>query len=538
VALEVWHLEGGERGRRESFAGATVRIGSGPGSDLHLPGAAGVLPDHAEIVQEGGRVYLRPKGAVRLNGRLAGEAVLKDGDLLELGDDVHLRIRLVTDGAQEFETLLARAPTPAHPAPVVPARLWHGRLGAAVTVLFALILVGGPYLAAPHRPKEELAQTLARERRLQEALRARQEEAYTQRMKDLGGELRSLERRMADRTEVDARVGEVKRAVAEVESNVLERVSSELEASAAPRPELDAVREAVRRLEEQDAAAGRLIRTYGPSVCLVEGSYGFGKMKKGEWRFLREISQELVKDLDLQSDKVPLTMDEDGPVFQVQYTGTGFLVDAQGLVLTNRHIAEPWWKNDSAEQLINEGYEARFLHLRAYFPGHASAFEFDLSGTLLSETTDLALLRFQPEGPMPPALKLADPKTVMPGRRVLLLGYPSGLDALIARTEEEFARSITHDGGAEPTAVLDALAERGLVRPLPTQGFVSDVLADKLLFDAPTAVGGSGGPLLDMDGRVVAINYGILKAFSGANFGVPAHHAVELLQRAAEQKDD
>jgi S1-C subfamily serine protease len=61
---------------------------------------------------------------------------------------------------------------------------------------------------------------------------------------------------------------------------------------------------------------------------------------------------------------------------------------------------------------------------------------------------------------------------------------------------------------------------------------VGDVLDDKILFDAPTAVGGSGGPLVDLEGRVVAVNYGILKAFSGANFGVPVSRAEALLARA------
>ena len=70
------------------------------------------------------------------------------------------------------------------------------------------------------------------------------------------------------------------------------------------------------------------------------------------------------------------------------------------------------------------------------------------------------------------------------------------------------------------------------MRPLPTRGHISDLVAGKLLFDAPTAVGGSGGPLFNLAGRVVAVNYGILKSFRGANFGVPVLHAHALLAKA------
>ena len=73
------------------------------------------------------------------------------------------------------------------------------------------------------------------------------------------------------------------------------------------------------------------------------------------------------------------------------------------------------------------------------------------------------------------------------------------------------------------------------MRPLPTQGHVNDLVSGKLVFDAPSAVGGSGAPVLDMDGNVVAVNYGILKAFKGANFGVPVRFARPLLAAARER---
>jgi S1-C subfamily serine protease len=289
----------------------------------------------------------------------------------------------------------------------------------------------------------------------------------------------------------------------------------------------------VQRIERADAAAERIISRYAPSVCVIQGSYGFGKVRDGQWRFLREAPADLLKGMDIAADKVPLMLEGDGPIFRVEYTGTGFLVDGRGVVLTNRHIAEPWWKSEAAAPLLRDGYEARFLHLRAYFPGRRAPVAFALEKTLLAEDGDLGALFFDAsrEEALPGPIELAPPDALVPGRRVLLLGYPSGLDALLARTDEDLSGT---PEGFEPLAVLDALAERDLVRPLPSQGHIGDVLPDRVVFDAPTAVGGSGGPLLDMSGRVVAINYGILKAFRGANFGVPVTKARALLVRARE----
>lgn len=532
VLLEFLHLEGSERGRSDRQGGPRIRIGSDPGCELCLGADAGVLPRHAEVVLEDGQARLQAEGTVLLNGRPAAEARLRHGDLLEIGDDVLLRVRFLgEDGAQvrDYRAMVARSPVPPAELPLSPARLLHGRLGAAVTALFVLILVGGAYLASRAGPREDQVElTIARERSRQDTLRTTQHRAYQRRLHSLQDEIASLEHRMVGQDEVDERVGEVKRAVAEVQDQVLSRVDTEVKRSLGEHPDLRATRDALRRIEAADAAARRLIGRYSASVCLIQGAYGFGRVSDGKWQYLREMGSPDGK----SRDRVPLMLEGDGAVFRVEYTGTGFLVDAErGIVLTNRHIAQPWWKTAAATPLLKDGYEARFLYLRAYFPGRKEPIAFDLERTVLSEEADLAALRFQPTGDLPLPLPLGSGTGIVPGHRVLLLGYPSGLDALLARTEDQFADDIDSgvEGGLDPLEILNALAQRDLVRPLPTQGHISDVLEDKVLFDAATAVGGSGGPLLNMNGEVVAINYGILKAFRGANFGVPVAYANRLL---------
>jgi S1-C subfamily serine protease len=537
VLLEFAHLEGSDRGRSDRLEGPKVAIGSDPACELCLAAAAGVLPRHAEVVIEGSEASLRARGTVLLNGRPAEEATLREGDLLAIGDDVRLRVRLVREAderVRDYRTLVAQSPAPAGELPLSPGRFLHGRLGAAVTALFVAILVGGAYLASRNEPPEaQVEATLARERSRQDTLRSTQHRAYQKRLHTLRGEIDALERRMARQDEVDERMGEVRRAVAEVEDHVLSQVDTEVKRSLGTHPELRETRDAVRRIEEADEAALRLIGTYSPSICLIQGAYGFGKMVDDSWEFLREAATLS----GATADRVSLMLEGDGAIFRVEYTGTGFLVDTErGVVLTNRHIAEPWWKTAAAAPLMDDGYKPRFLHLVAYFPGRPKPVRFDLARTVLSEEADLAALRFEPSDNLPPALPLGESDGVVAGHRVLLLGYPSGLDALLARTEDGFTTALEDDGGGlDPLGILDALAARDLVRPLPTQGHISDVLADKVLFDAATAVGGSGGPLINMDGEVVAINYGILKAFRGANFGVPVSYANRLLDGLASE---
>ena len=75
------------------------------------------------------------------------------------------------------------------------------------------------------------------------------------------------------------------------------------------------------------------------------------------------------------------------------------------------------------------------------------------------------------------------------------------------------------------------LARRGMIRPLATRGFLSDVLPNQIVYDAQTTFGGSGGPVLDLRGKVIGVNSDILPEFSGASFGVPIRLGAVLLPR-------
>jgi serine protease Do len=115
------------------------------------------------------------------------------------------------------------------------------------------------------------------------------------------------------------------------------------------------------------------------------------------------------------------------------------------------------------------------------------------------------------------------------GEPVVLMGYATGLAAILARTDEDTAQQIMSHSGTDVSQVLDELARRNLIHPLITQGHIGDILPDKIVFDAQTTSGGSGGPLFNKDGKVIGVTYAVLKGFGGSNFGIPIRFSEPLL---------
>ena len=76
------------------------------------------------------------------------------------------------------------------------------------------------------------------------------------------------------------------------------------------------------------------------------------------------------------------------------------------------------------------------------------------------------------------------------------------------------------------------LSEAGHIAPLATRGIVGQATLDKVVYDAETTHGGSGGPVLGLNGEVQAVNVAILTDFDGSNLGIPAAEARRLLDQA------
>jgi S1-C subfamily serine protease len=150
---------------------------------------------------------------------------------------------------------------------------------------------------------------------------------------------------------------------------------------------------------------------------------------------------------------------------------------------------------------------------------------------IASDQADLAVLECSGvEGDLPFA-PLTDVSPA-PGDPVLVMGYPLGLRALMARSDEGFVRALREEGVDDFFEQARRLAAAGFMAPLASRGIVGQVTSASVVYDAETTSGGSGGPVLTLDGRVVAINTAILPEFGGSNLGVPAAAAQALLDRA------
>src|SRR2546425_13229181 len=78
------------------------------------------------------------------------------------------------------------------------------------------------------------------------------------------------------------------------------------------------------------------------------------------------------------------------PLQRTRISGTGFVV-ADGLIATNRHVAEPWYGDPDADALVAKGATAKLEKMVAYFPG--SPAPITLTPAALSSDGDLAVVR-------------------------------------------------------------------------------------------------------------------------------------------------
>lgn len=292
--------------------------------------------------------------------------------------------------------------------------------------------------------------------------------------------------------------------------------------------------ERVRSLEESAGARARVIAEAAGSVLFVQGAYGFVDPDTG--RPLRYFQGQGDRPVRLPDGRTQVTTGGDGPLVQIFYTGTAFVVSDDGLVITNRHVAYPWEFEQNARFTLSAGFAADRRALVGYFPGFEHPIP--LEPVAASDDADVAVLRItEPEQPtqpdeaafeLPPPLPIA---TDVPdlGEEVVVMGYPAGVEALLARADPMFAEGLLSRGPVTFWEVGQALAVGGYIHPLNTQGIVGQVTGAMIVYDAETTSGGSGGPVVALDGTVVAVNTAVMSQFSGSNLGVPARQVTALL---------
>jgi S1-C subfamily serine protease len=170
-------------------------------------------------------------------------------------------------------------------------------------------------------------------------------------------------------------------------------------------------------------------------------------------------------------------------------TGSGFVYDTEGHIVTNYHVVE------NAEELLvtlsdGQTYEAEVVGSDA--------------------TNDLAVLRVVGAKELPEPLTIGDSDSLEVGQFVLAIGNPFGLEQTLT------------------TGVVSALGR--VIESPEDNRFIGEAIQT----DAAINPGNSGGPLLDLSGRVIGVNSQIISS-SGTSSGVGFAVSASTVQRVVPE---
>jgi S1-C subfamily serine protease len=279
---------------------------------------------------------------------------------------------------------------------------------------------------------------------------------------------------------------------------------------------------------------GELLRAdYGGGVCLISGSYMYVETGTGRpLRYPETQANESGGTVQNGTEAPVLTPEGHGAIAEYEFVGTGFHV-GNGFVVTNRHVVQPWQADPRAQTLSSSVKgQPRLKKLTAFFPGSTQPIVLRFKQAGGREDVAVCTIDAKDLPPKVPVLPLEkDSDSVAIGKLVVTMGYPAGLDRLLALLDESEARQIQARFGSVESQ-LNYLAQNKHIQPLTTQGNITDLDANKIVYDARTGEGGSGGPLFGPSGRVIGITNAIFTENTASNFAVPIRPAVALLERS------
>ena len=177
----------------------------------------------------------------------------------------------------------------------------------------------------------------------------------------------------------------------------------------------------------------------------------------------------------------------------VNSLGSGFVIDASGLIVTNNHVIE------GADEIIinmNDGSRLPVTKIVGRDP-----------------KTDLAVLKIEPKKPLH-AITFGDSSTMRVGDWVMAIGNPFGL------------------GGTVTVGIISAMKRD--INAGPYDEFLQT--------DAAINRGNSGGPLFNMQGQVIGVNTAIISPTGGSigiGFAIPATtatHVIDQLRQFGETR--
>jgi serine protease Do len=184
---------------------------------------------------------------------------------------------------------------------------------------------------------------------------------------------------------------------------------------------------------------------------------------------------------------IPRQQPGPGPRPESRSLGSGFIISADGYILTNAHVI------DSAEEINVKLTDKR---------------EFKAKVIGADKRTDVALIKIEAAGL--PAVRLGDPTKLKVGEWVVAIGSPFGF---------------------ESTVTAGIVSAKG--RSLPQENFVPFIQTDVAINP-----GNSGGPLFNMRGEVVGVNsqiYSRTGGFMGLSFAIPIDVALDIQKQLRDK---
>ena len=170
--------------------------------------------------------------------------------------------------------------------------------------------------------------------------------------------------------------------------------------------------------------------------------------------------------------------------------GSGIVVSADGLILTNNHVVE------GAQSLTVTTSDGQTV---------------DATVVDTDKVHDIAIIRAK-GGNLTPAT-LGDSDKIQVGQTVLAIGSPLG----------EFTETVT-------SGIVSAL-DRSITVGDQSTGAQED-LSNLIQTDAAINPGNSGGPLIDQSGAVVGMNTAVSQSAEGIGFAIPINAAKSMIQKA------
>jgi len=265
---------------------------------------------------------------------------------------------------------------------------------------------------------------------------------------------------------------------------------------------------------------------------------------------------------------------EGAPIALSGLSGTGFIVDEDGYILTNKHIAEPWkypytFPQNAAQGLLYQMVEgswkitgtvrapARWIPSESKFfgrepvSGKILAGESTYMNVTLAKTDsrinarmvqsssnhDVAMIKIDHMAEFNPVDLKEDGADVAQGQKIAVMGYPGISPTVIyGRATQEFGRAsgdvkVVPDPTITDGTIGKIIRGSNLVNNAELSGYYSPMGEYYQLTASETGAGNSGGPVFDKDGKVIAIFAASTTSAEGARitFAIPIKYGLDLM---------